>query len=182
MKRLLYCIIGLVLGSLMSSWTLSYKQPWSLQHNDHSMTNAINHIFFDIYNLNYLEMNNRNTNDTQWKYDILMNSGFLDSIKFRINDTIFLHFDGIGHFALWNNSTKKKGAYSIFRYYRENMHYLGSPKGISKECLTYFNNWDSISARNFHDSILSTHNPDYPYEIIRFIVTRNGMRINGFEY
>lgn len=181
MKQLLYCIICLILGTIMCSWTLNYRQPWSLQHNDHSLTNAVNHIFSTIYNLNYITVDNNLDYQTRDNYERLMSSGFTDSVKFKVGDTVFIRFEGPCDYLLWNGSEKHpkyyEAAYSNIRRCHKEL-----PVGISPKYLKYFDNWDAISARNFHDSIMPKDDPDCPNEIIRFIITKKGMRIDAFEY
>ena len=182
MKQLFFPIVCLIIGSIMSSWALNYRQPWSFHHNDHSLTNAVNHVFSKIYNLNYISIGNNDDYIVRDNYQCLMASGFTDSVKFKIGDTIFMYFNLVSSYLLWNNSEKHPTYYQISG--DNHKFYKGKPKIIKMEYLKFFTNWDSISAREFHNPHLRNEpdNPDDPDEIIRFIITKKGMRIDAFEY
>ncbi len=180
MKQFLYCSIGMVVGSILSSWTLSYGPSWSFQHNDHSLTNAVEHIFHKVHNLNYISVGNNDDYLTRDHYECLMSSGFTDSVRFKVGDTVFMYYGG-GHDVLWNSSERHPTYYQT--NYSEHERSKKLPPLISKYMI-FFSKWDSISARDFHNSRLlnAPDSPDSPFEITRFIITRTGMRIDGFEY
>lgn len=186
MKRIIYYGLLLLGCCPLVSWTTSQRCSWSMQSNGHSLVKAVNQIFYDIYNLNYITSGNKKDSENRWKYEILINSGYLDSIKFRVNDTLFLHFDGGFVYALWNNSIKKNPhTYKIYRAHRKNRQESGIASGINPDYISLFNNWDSISIRKIHDLQLKKNpqeRPDSPCEIIRMIVTTEGIKIDGFEY